>query len=283
MYSLPSKNNIDKNIDKQINKICKKNKIYNDFKDYFIETWSKYFRDKTLVLKDIDKKIRTNNSIENFNRNFKERFEQKNNIDIVIYVDNLITISKEIKNYYIEQINKPSKKISNNKLANINKGKYIDEDYKEIMQYLDEINEGVVNSNKNIVLEKNKVDFNNQNVEINSNLYENFSEEAEEDNSLNKTNLNKTCFLSWNNNSCSFDSFIAAFYYSILPNINNTKIHKHLLNDINKNKDYSLYISFIEFIYNNIRDSKLKLYFYNLYSDFNTINNCDLFELDKNL
>ena len=39
----------------------------------------------------------------------------------------------------------------------------------------------------------------------------------------NKNNLNNMNFLVWNNNSCSFDSFIAAFYFSILPNINDIK------------------------------------------------------------
>jgi hypothetical protein len=42
-------------------------------KQYFKMNWVKYFKDKTVCLRNIDKKIRTNNSLENFNRIFKDR------------------------------------------------------------------------------------------------------------------------------------------------------------------------------------------------------------------
>ena len=96
VYKLPFKKKINKTLDKDIDKICKKNELYED-----------------LILKDIDKKIRTNNSLENFNRIFKNLLSKKSNIELVIYVDNLIEITQDVKEFYISQINKKSKKISN--------------------------------------------------------------------------------------------------------------------------------------------------------------------------
>ena len=70
VYKLPFKDNIDKIIEKEIKNICKKNKFYNykDFGKYFEDQWVKYFKDKSLVLRNIHKKAKTNNSLENFNR-----------------------------------------------------------------------------------------------------------------------------------------------------------------------------------------------------------------------
>ena len=73
-YKLPFIKNIEKEIKSKIEEICKKDKIYKDFKKYFNNQWSGYFKNKTLSLKDIDKKFRTNNSLENFNRIFKIKF-----------------------------------------------------------------------------------------------------------------------------------------------------------------------------------------------------------------
>ena len=77
-----------------INTIYKKNKIYKDFNKYFINQWSDYYINKTLCLKNIDIKFRTNNSLENFNRIFKNKIGVKGEIELVKYVDNLIDITK---------------------------------------------------------------------------------------------------------------------------------------------------------------------------------------------
>ena len=45
-----------------------------------------YFKNKSLCLKDIDKKFRTNNSLENFNRIFKTKMGNKGEIELVKYV-----------------------------------------------------------------------------------------------------------------------------------------------------------------------------------------------------
>ena len=56
-YKLPFIKNIEKEIKSKIEEICKKDKIYKDFKKYFNNQWGVYFKNKTLCLKDIDKKL----------------------------------------------------------------------------------------------------------------------------------------------------------------------------------------------------------------------------------
>ena len=79
-FKLPFKKNIDKNINKEINKICNIDKFYNDFKNYFINQWIFYFKNKSLVLYKENIKFRTNNSLENFNRFFKNNLNMKANM-----------------------------------------------------------------------------------------------------------------------------------------------------------------------------------------------------------
>ena len=74
-----------------------------------------------MCLKDIDKKFRTNNSLENFNRIFKNKFGCKGEVQLVTYVDTLIEITEEQIKYFTKQIRISHKGVSNNKIKNINK------------------------------------------------------------------------------------------------------------------------------------------------------------------
>jgi len=147
VYKLPFKNNIDKNIYREINKICKKNKKYNEFKEYFTEQWIPYFKNKILVLKDIDIKFRTNNSIENFNRYFRYNIKIKENMNLMSYVDNLLAFNNQQIKYFKENINKNPKTISN---ENINK-------------IIDNINE------EEIILKEIEAEYDNQISNTNNN------------------------------------------------------------------------------------------------------------------
>lgn len=109
VYNLPFKSNINKTIDKEIKMICKKNKIYKDFGKYLITQWSPYFKDNILVLRNIDIKFRTNNSIENFNKFFKLNVKMKDNMHLLEYLDNLIEFSKNQIEFFKDNINKKSK------------------------------------------------------------------------------------------------------------------------------------------------------------------------------
>jgi len=77
IYYLPFKKNIQNNINKEIDKICKKNKFYKKFNDYLKSQWSFYFENQSLVLREGNVKFRTNNSLENFNRYFKNNINMK--------------------------------------------------------------------------------------------------------------------------------------------------------------------------------------------------------------
>ena len=72
---------------KEINKIFK-NKIYKEFKEYFSKQWLLYFKNKILILRGVNTKIRTNNSLEIFNRIFKHNINMKNNMELITYIDN---------------------------------------------------------------------------------------------------------------------------------------------------------------------------------------------------
>ena len=70
-------------------------------------------------------KIRTTNSLENFNRIFKNEFNKKGEIDFVEYVDTLIVLAKEQKEYFEKELKSiPKKSIEKveNKIKMDNKG-----------------------------------------------------------------------------------------------------------------------------------------------------------------
>ena len=102
--------NINKNINKEIKTLFGKNIDYEEFERYFNNQWTDYFKNKSLCLEKIAIKFRTTNSLENFNRVFKNEFNKKGEIDIVIYVDTLITITKEQKEYFENELNKQPEK-----------------------------------------------------------------------------------------------------------------------------------------------------------------------------
>ena len=107
--------NIYKNIDKEINKIFKIN-LNKDFKNYFKDQCVPYFKNKVFMLKDINVIFRINNSLEIFNRILKYNKQMEINMELVLYSDTLIEISREQINFYISEINKKPKKLSKNKL-----------------------------------------------------------------------------------------------------------------------------------------------------------------------
>ena len=88
-----------------------KNKFYKDFGKYFEDQWVKYFKDKSLVLRNIHKKVRTNNSLENFNRIYKHTYEMKSNMNLIKYIDNLLELAKDQINLYKNQLNTQQKNI----------------------------------------------------------------------------------------------------------------------------------------------------------------------------
>ena len=124
-YNLPFKKNIQKNIGKEFKNAFRKKNKYKDFENYFSNQWEDFFKNKTLCLEKIAIKFRTTNSLENFNRIFKNEFNKKGEIDFVEYVDTLIVLAKEQKEYFEKELKSiPKKSIEKveNKIKMDNKG-----------------------------------------------------------------------------------------------------------------------------------------------------------------
>ena len=77
-----------------------------------MDEWSKYFKDKSLVLNDAHIKIRTNNSLENFNRTFKHSYNMKSNMKLIQYIDTLLEFAKDQLEFFKDQLNAQQKKIN---------------------------------------------------------------------------------------------------------------------------------------------------------------------------
>ena len=225
-YKLPFIKNIEKEIKSKIEEICKKDKIYKDFKKYFKNQWSGYFKNKTLSLKDIDKKFRTNNSLENFNRIFKNKFGFKGEVQLVTYVDTLIEITEEQIKYFTKQIRTSHRGVSKNKIKNINKE--IDKRQTE-------------NSDEELYKEIEDTSI-NEIDELDETKKENFSSDNEKsDEQVDANNMHNRYFLTNYQLSCSFDSFLSIFINAIYPSILNKDLsrNKEMMNKIQK---YKLYI-----------------------------------------
>ena len=98
----------------------------------------------------------------------------------------------------------------------------------------------------------NEVDNNKNNKMINDNKLK------EDIINMIKTKLNNQKFLLWKENSCSFNSFLCIFLYSIKP-ILELEDNANLYNKTKKNNaKFCLFIIFIELINNN--NFKKKLY-----------------------
>ena len=262
---LPFKKNIDKSIHKEINKSFK-NKIYKDFKEYFIKQWIPYFKNKILLLRGVNIKFRTNNSLENFNRIFKHNIKMKNNMELISFVDNLINLSTDQINFYKSNINQQQKKINiyeNDCLYN--------EDIKTVLEELEEPD--------NNEITKEEIENNNSNY---SSIEKINNDDSIIDN-LNSLN-NKKGFLN-KYNSCSFDSFISIFIFSIKPYIDinyNIDNYNYIYKKENNNllNNYELYLKLINIINQNIAINFVN--FYDIYEKFIHDNNYNLFNLQNN-
>ena len=107
-------------MDIKVEKIMENPKtILDEFVDYFKLQWLDYFDKEILNLKGIYIKFRSNNCLENFNRQLKRRSIRKYNLNLVNYVDLLISEVMDHEEYIIAETKKPLQKLSQNKLDNI--------------------------------------------------------------------------------------------------------------------------------------------------------------------
>ena len=224
-----------------------------------MDEWCKYFKDNSLVLKDIHKKVRTNNSLENFNRIFKHVYNMKSNMNMIKYIDTLLELAMNQVEFFKKHLNEQQKKKIYTNTESINENN--EDNFEELEK---EIEEEISKENSSFS-ETENFDIINENQNIN-NL-------AIEDLNNYKAFLNEY-------NSCSFDSYLILFINVILPIISNSDLLKNnnYLYDSTLNNDFKLYLNFIHFINNKIKGEFIN--FYDLYEEYNQINNIDLFKLD---
>ena len=103
---------IDINIkcEKEFKNFMNKYPHYEDFYKYYNKQWIPILKNKILNLKNRDIKIRTNNTLENFNKIFQQSFIKKGCQEPVIFLESIMS---EVYNHeiYINKLN--SKKINN--------------------------------------------------------------------------------------------------------------------------------------------------------------------------
>ena len=212
--------------------------FYKDFENYFNKQWSPMFQENILVLKNINKKFHTNNSLENINRTFKRLYDMKENMNLITYVDDLVEIFMDIKIFY----NKQTKKVS--KVGNKHKNNKKHEDIKSLLNISLEND----SDKKEILNEILSFNDDNKEEEKSNNNYKFYGDMGIKNNS--SQNLRDSCWLKYTDHSCSFDSFLAFLYsrfiqhHTITMQLISTKIHQ--ANQMNLNyilnfvKDYMI-------------------------------------------
>ena len=175
----------------------------------------------------------------------------------------LITLYKEQNEYFQKEIEKQPKEKKKEKRKKFGDSKESEEsinlEIENLLKEISEDNDSESNSNKN----KLTISNSSSSKEESENIYDN------------KENINKKKGFKWYKNSCSFDSFISIFIYSILPNI------KHIVNNKNEEKnfttDFELYLKFINHIID--KNENKEIIFYKIYENFNKENGVNLFNL----
>ena len=211
-------------------------------------------------------KFRTNNSLENFNRICKHNINMKNNMELITYVDNLINLFIEQINFFESNINQQKKKKNS-----YNKEYSYDEDINIILKELVDLDNKELSKDEKI-----------NNDIIDSDIETLIKEEALLDN-LNCLDNKKGLLNKYN--SCSFDSFISIFIFSIKPYIDkhyNTDNYNYIYKKENNNllDEYEMYLKFINIISQEIAQNFIN--FYDIHEKFISDNNYNLLNLQKN-
>ena len=143
--------------------------ILDEFIDYFKFQWLEYFNKDILNLNGIYIKFRSNNCLENFNRQLKRYSLSKRQLNLVNYVDILINESIDHEEYIITEMKKPLKKESNHKLnpntINLEENNFYMEIADDILNYsIENDSEEIENINLNLIQK-----YQNENNAINVN------------------------------------------------------------------------------------------------------------------
>ena len=227
-----------------------KNELQN-FISYFKDNWLFYFKDGSLNLNDVNIKFRTNNSLENFNRQLKNYFNKKKNIPLVSFID----VLKEEVNYHTELIinenlksfrplSKAKLKGSNFNCNDTNDNNFYEDISKEILSFdIESIN----NSEKKDLLDNkpdniNKIDTNkciknysiSENAFNESNYNKNFIDNDKLAITLNENKIYDNIKIGFNNlrNTCYLNSSLQIVLHLKIFVNNITSNKKFHVNDL---------------------------------------------------
>ena len=250
---LPFTKNIKSNYKKIINKFFGKLKEEQFFSEYITSTWGKYFSDGSLNLLGVKSIFRTNNSLKNYNRIFKNLPNMKPNMVFSLYVDN---IKNEFVNYKImilDNENKNQKKISNIKKTK----KYIDNSDSEDFDIDNMLNQLDINDKLGFKETDNNIP-NNEIIKPNSEYI--------------NCNNNKVNWFVNDKLSCAYDSFYSIFINNLYFNIKDLdyKSEQNYTDDFNLYLFYQIF-NFIENLLQN--DINNKFSFYSFYKNYIADNN----------
>ena len=240
-------NNYQIILKKKDSKLSKEAKeiILEDFNTYFKGQWLDYFTKGVLVLNHINIKYRSNNCLENFNKQLKRNFLKKKDINLINYVDIIIEEVIKHEEYIIEETKRPLNKMSKKSLFKIgendivaNIDKIVDQISGEILNYQYENNEDNNHTFSESNFENDRISdkddnnmnqFDNENRLINE-LYVNL--EAMEDvlyhSLIGFNNMGTSCYL---NSGLQIIIHCYRFMIDLLIDINNNISRKFVNND----------------------------------------------------
>jgi len=270
---IPFINNININCEKELNILMNKCPNYEDFYRYYKKQWIPILKDKILNLKNVDIKIRTNNSIENFNKIFKQSFIKKGSQEPVYFLE---TIMSEVCNHeiYINKLN--SKNIKNISISKkLNKKNLNNNHYnKEIKDIIEEIENISFNNLSDDNALPNQISL--ENIDLNETDFFN-----------NKNKYKNKKFNKWllnYKNSCYLDSFYTIFVFAILPKFLKCDIYKNFdfknSDDIHIKNFYDI-IKFSKYLLQQIKNDFIL--FFDLYIKYQSDidNNCLLLKEEE--
>ena len=215
--SLPFKKDVNKKIKDYVLNYKKTYPLKEELFNYFFNQWIPFFEKNVLSLNNINIKIRTNNSLENFSKLLKKQFLKKGAQEPYIFLD--VIMNEVVKHEaYINNINSKTFNNASKSILNGTSLKDIDND-KDFFQEINNIIFDIVN--------------NNRNEDINESI-----ESKDNNQIIEKTNLNKKCenvnkrkildlnsenkkffWLINNMHSCYYDSFYTIFIFSLFKYI----------------------------------------------------------------
>ena len=225
--SLPFKKDVNKKIKDYVISFKKTYPLNDEFYNYFFDNWIPFFEQKVLSLNNINIKIRTNNSLENFNKILKKQFFKKGAQEPFLFLD--VIMNEVIKHEgFINNKNSKTFDMASKSVLNGTSLKDIDNDT-DFIREINDIISDIVNNKEDDINE------NFENLTKDKNNIKEIKKTKKNDNLDKKIifelndNIKNLFWLINNSSSCYYDSFYTIFIFSILDYI---KLEKNIINPL---------------------------------------------------